>query len=127
MTNFKKARIDKELSQKEIAVALQVAQPTVSAWEAGTKTPAGKNLKKLSGLLGCSTDYLLEHGDDLSMQRERPGEVDELTEQQLTPEQERSIIRYVRLLPLNMQLATVEMLREAVEAIGAQDESPKDL
>ena len=63
MSNFKKARESKCLSQKEIAITLKVSQPTVSEWESGKKTPAGKNLKRLMELLDCSADYLLELTD----------------------------------------------------------------
>lgn len=59
MTNIKKARLKSGLSQKEIAITLNVAQPSVSSWEAGRKIPMGKNLLGLSKLLGVSTDYLL--------------------------------------------------------------------
>lgn len=59
MSNFKIAREQKGISQKEIALTLGVSQPTVSEWESGKKTPSGKNLMQLSELLDCSTDYLL--------------------------------------------------------------------
>ena len=59
MSNFKKARNQVGLSQKEIAVILKVAPPTVSNWERGERYPAGKNLLKLTKILNCTTDYLL--------------------------------------------------------------------
>ena len=42
MNNIKKARIDKHISQKEIAINLGVSQPTVSDWESGKKTPTDR-------------------------------------------------------------------------------------
>ncbi len=59
MSNFKRAREAKHISQKEIALSLGVSQPTVSEWESGKKNPAGKNLIALSELLGCSVDFIL--------------------------------------------------------------------
>ncbi len=59
MNNIKFAREAKGLSQKEIAIHLGVSGPTVSEWETGKKNPLGKNLMKLSDLLGVSVDYLL--------------------------------------------------------------------
>lgn len=63
MNNIKKARLIKGLAQKEVAATLSVSQPTVSAWEAGTKAPNIKNLQRLSELLDVSTDYLLGNTD----------------------------------------------------------------
>lgn len=59
MNNIRRAREAKGLSQKEIAISLGVSNPTVSDWERGVKTPAGKNLKKLADLLNCTIDFLL--------------------------------------------------------------------
>ena len=59
MTNLKKARLIKGISQKELAITLKVAQPTVSAWESGKKTPTKENLKILCELLETTADYLL--------------------------------------------------------------------
>lgn len=64
MTNIKKARLAMELSQKEVAVSLKVAQPTVSAWESGDKFPSAKNLKRLASLLNTTVDELLGNTDD---------------------------------------------------------------
>ena len=63
MNNIKKAREARNLSQKQIALELKVAPPTVSEWESGKKFPAGKRLSKLSEFLEVSTDYLLGKSD----------------------------------------------------------------
>ena len=59
MNNIKKAREAKNLSQKQVAIELNVSPPTVSEWESGKKFPCGKRLIKLSDLFGVSIDYLL--------------------------------------------------------------------
>ncbi|MCL2187784.1 MAG: helix-turn-helix domain-containing protein [Defluviitaleaceae bacterium] len=59
MNNIKRARIYAGISQKEVAISLGVAQPTVSSWEIGERNPIGKNLLQLSELFNCSADYLL--------------------------------------------------------------------
>ena len=64
MSNFRKARKKAGLSQKEIAIILKVAPPTVSNWERGERTPAGKHLLKLTSILNCSIDYLLGNSDN---------------------------------------------------------------
>jgi transcriptional regulator with XRE-family HTH domain len=64
MNRFKEARIKLGMGQKEVAAAMGVTQPTVSAWEADAKTPAADNLSKLSDLYGVSVDYLLGKSDN---------------------------------------------------------------
>lgn len=59
MNNIKTARINANLSQKEIAITLGVSVPTVSDWESGKKFPSGKNLIKLAQVLRTTTDFLL--------------------------------------------------------------------
>jgi repressor LexA len=59
MNNIRKARTKAGISQKEIALTLGVAQPTVSIWESGEQNPTAKNLLQLSKMLSCSVDYLL--------------------------------------------------------------------
>lgn len=71
MTNLKKARLSKGFSQKELAITLKVAQPTVSAWESGRKHPTGENLNKICKILDVSADYLLGNINDPSLQRKK--------------------------------------------------------
>ena len=59
MNRFKEARKNKGLGQKEVAIQLGVAQPTVSDWENGHKTPTLDNIKALSKLYEVSLDYLV--------------------------------------------------------------------
>ena len=64
MNNIKLARTKAGISQKEIAITLGVAQPTVSIWERGEQNPTAKNLLQLANLLSCTTDYLLGNATD---------------------------------------------------------------
>ncbi len=64
MTNLKKARLNKGISQKELALTMKVAQPTVSAWENGKKNPTKENLKVLCEILNTTADYLLGISND---------------------------------------------------------------
>ena len=59
MNNIKKARIAAGLSQKYIALTLNVASPSVCNWERGKTTPTPEKLAALADLLGVTTDYLL--------------------------------------------------------------------
>ena len=57
--NLKIARMKAGYTQKQIAETLDTTISTVSRWENGDPVPADK-LKKLSKLLGVTTDYILE-------------------------------------------------------------------
>ena len=59
MNRIKELREAKGIPQKALAVDLNVSQPTVSAWEKGTKIPSAKSTEKLSSYFGVSMDYLL--------------------------------------------------------------------
>ena len=56
---FKEARKAKFSSAIEAAERLGVSQPTISAWEAGRKTPSIEALENMADLYGVTTDYLL--------------------------------------------------------------------
>ena len=59
MIELRKKRIDKGLTQKQIADSLGVEPNTVSQWESGAREPRIYLLQKLAGLLGCTVDELL--------------------------------------------------------------------
>ena len=48
MNIVKELRKKKGVQQKELAIEIGVAQPTVSDWESGKKDPSGERLKKLA-------------------------------------------------------------------------------
>lgn len=64
MDRIKETRTRLNMGQKEVAYALGVSQPTVSAWESGGKDPTVENLSALAELFRVSTDYLLGRTDD---------------------------------------------------------------
>ena len=72
MTKIKELRMKAGLSQKDLAIEMNVAQPTASGWENGTKFPSSSKLKKLATLLNTSIDELLEdkkfYPDDLDVE-----------------------------------------------------------
>ncbi|MBQ7887322.1 MAG: helix-turn-helix transcriptional regulator [Clostridia bacterium] len=59
MNRIKECRINSNLSQKYVAVALGVAGPSVSNWESGKTLPTPDNLCRLASLFGVTVDYLL--------------------------------------------------------------------
>lgn len=58
---IKNLRLKKLLTQEDIAKHLGVKQPTVSTWESGLFEPSIENLIKLSDLLGCDMNELLNN------------------------------------------------------------------
>lgn len=62
---FREARKQNSLKLIEAAKLLGISQPTLSAWEAGRKSPSINHLEKMSELYGVSTDYLLGLTDEL--------------------------------------------------------------
>ena len=57
--SVKNAREKSGMTQKEVAVALDIDQSTVSLWECGKTQPRAKLLPRLATLLSCTVDELL--------------------------------------------------------------------
>ncbi len=88
MNRIKELREAKKVGQKEFAIDMGVAQPTVSNWETGQKEPSTKNAKRIAEYFNVSVDYLLGVSDD-SEQQKKPTEAaipDELVEDPLDAE-----------------------------------------
>lgn len=58
-TNIKKLRIEKHLTQEELANRVGVTKAMISAYETEIRYPSYDVLIKLSGVFGVTTDYLL--------------------------------------------------------------------
>lgn len=60
MNVIKKLRINKNMTQLELAESLGVKRTTVSMWERGNNIPPTEKVKKLSELFGVTADSLIE-------------------------------------------------------------------
>ena len=60
---LKELRIEKKLSQKQIANLLGYAQSTYCDWENGKIEPTASALIKIADLFGVCVDYLLGRQD----------------------------------------------------------------
>ena len=58
-------RKSKQLSQAQVAEALDVSRQAISNWETGTVLPSTDNLKSLSRLYQVPADHLLNDDSDL--------------------------------------------------------------
>ena len=54
-----KLRTEKEMSQEDLAVALEVSRQSISKWETNGSVPALDKLVKLSEIFGVSLDELV--------------------------------------------------------------------
>ena len=60
---IKKLRIEKGLTQKDLADQVHVTFQTVSKWEKDENEPDVSTLRELAKLFGCSMDYLLSEDE----------------------------------------------------------------
>ena len=61
MLRLKFLRLERELSQRELAVLAKVTQPELSRIESGRTNPNQRELQALARALGCAPDQLLDH------------------------------------------------------------------
>lgn len=61
---IKDLRESQDMSQYELAKALQVSQSAVAKWELGKTEPTSSALVSISKFFGVSADYLLELEDE---------------------------------------------------------------
>lgn len=58
--NLKKARMNKDISQEQLAVQMNVVRQTVSKWEKGTSVPDAETLVRISEVLDVPVSVLLD-------------------------------------------------------------------
>ena len=61
------ARLERDLSQGDLAAKSGLPAASISHFESGTRKPSFANLRRLAHVLNASTDYLLGRVDDLGM------------------------------------------------------------
>ena len=64
MNRIRELRIEKELTQKELAACLGLTANCICEWEKGRSEPGIESLQKLVACFGCSIDYLVGIEDD---------------------------------------------------------------
>lgn len=55
---------ERDMTQKELALAASITESTVSHYIKGDRVPRGMNLVKVAKALGVTTDYLLGQDDN---------------------------------------------------------------
>ena len=56
---IKSLRIEKKMTQTDLAALLFTSQDTISLWERNKSLPDVKSVIKMSAIFGVSTDYIL--------------------------------------------------------------------
>ena len=59
MENLRKIRKERDLTMKEVGIAIGVGESTISQYETGKRQPDQQTLLKLADYFGVSVDYLL--------------------------------------------------------------------
>lgn len=72
MNIVKELRKSKGIQQKELALSIGVAQPTVSEWESGKKDPSGDRLHKLAEFFGVEEMVILGIASNKKFLQEQP-------------------------------------------------------
>lgn len=58
---IKQMREERDLTQRELAAAVLVTNPTISNIESGKKLPSAALVISLSNFFGCTTDEILKN------------------------------------------------------------------
>ncbi|WP_130811428.1 helix-turn-helix transcriptional regulator [Olsenella sp. Marseille-P4559] len=61
------ARKAADMSQDQVAKAINVHKQTISRWERGERVPNGEEIRLLVELLGCSANFILGLSDTLTV------------------------------------------------------------
>lgn len=61
---IKKLRVNKEMTQTELATACGVTQGTIAQWEKGIAFPKAEKIPTLCRVLGCDSNLLLKAAED---------------------------------------------------------------
>ena len=60
---LKELRVERKLSQADLAKELNVSQRSISSWETGLRQPDFETLERIAKFFDVTADYLLGLGD----------------------------------------------------------------
>ncbi len=63
--NIRQKRLEKNISQEELAEKLDISRQSISKWENGLSEPSKKNLAQLARILGCEMAELMPDAHDI--------------------------------------------------------------
>ena len=71
MQGLKKLRLNRKMTQVELAQRMGVTQSMVAKWETGDSYPRGETLTRLANLLHCTIDELFGRGEPGEAEQDR--------------------------------------------------------
>lgn len=67
MDRLKELRLERGLSQQQLAKQIETTQSNIGRWENGTNEPTASQLIKLANYFDCSIDFLVGRVDDFGI------------------------------------------------------------
>lgn len=113
---LKELREEKNLTQSDIATAINTTRTNIGRWEKELNEPSANFIILLADFFECSTDYLLGRSDDfgnIAINRESPSVY-------LAPS-EREVLADFRRLPEDLQRRAKAYMKKLVDIL---DEEP---
>ena len=120
---IKELRLERNLTQSEVAKAIGTSQRNIGRWENGENTPAAIYVKSLAEFFCVSADYLLGLEDDFGVRVDDK----EKKPDTLSAEERRLLEGYREINAAGKKLVmqTVETLRSTAAGSGRGAESSK--
>ena len=114
-------RVERGVSQKELAEAIGVSQSTIAKIEVGRNEATASTIRKLASYFNISTDYLLEFEDDFGVRVDDK----EKKPDTLSAEERRLLEGYREINAAGKKLViqTVETLRNTAAGSGSGTEN----
>lgn len=91
---LKKLRLEKKITQSQLAEKINVTNVSISGYESGNRSPDTDTLQSLADYFEVSTDYLLGRSNHPKLSEEKDKEFDEKTVE---------LIKMVESLPKDLQ------------------------
>lgn len=117
---IKELRLERNLTQFEVAEAISTNQRNIGRWENGENEPSASYVKQLAAFFGVSTDYLLGLEDDfgnISIEKIAP---------QLTAEEQKLLNDYKALNPACQRLVQ-DTIKTLLASSGSAHGSNKNI
>ncbi len=115
MNRIKELRIEKGLTQNQLASLLGINQTAAGKYERGELEPNLQNLIKLSHIFECSVDYIICNADDfgnITIHTEKPAPL---------PQDEQTLLNNFRKLPQDLRHRAAVYMQNLADA--AEEES----
>ena len=112
-------REERNLSQLDIADAINTSRTNIGRWEKGTNEPSSSALIALADYFECSIDYLLGREDDFG----------NVTVQGTAPQfsaEEIELVRIFKRLPADLQRRAAAYMRNLDELVSEETASKKN-